>query len=125
MTNCDVPGSDRDASTSGCDMSSSDDASMPNRNVTTFGDASIPNRDMTSSDDASMPNRNATGHPDISTTECGGFDGWTVKVGSNPAGSITIAFVPFWTRAIIPNATSTAAIDALLTAVPPLLHLTF
>src|SRR6266446_3788859 len=47
MSNCDVPGSDRDASMSG--------------------------RDVTSSDDASMPNRDVTGHPDIST-ECGGFD---------------------------------------------------
>jgi hypothetical protein len=47
MSNCDVPGSDRDAS--------------------------MPNRDVTSSDNASMPNRDVTGHPDIST-ECGGFD---------------------------------------------------
>jgi hypothetical protein len=31
--------------------------------------------------------------------------------------------VPSWTRAIIPNATSTAAIEALHTAVSPLLHL--
>jgi hypothetical protein len=60
MSNCDVPGSDRDASMSGGDVTSSDDASMPNR-------------DVTSSDDASMPNRDVTGHPDIST-ECGGFD---------------------------------------------------
>jgi hypothetical protein len=60
MSNCDVPGSDRDASMSGCDVTSSDDASMPNR-------------DVTGSDDASMPNRDVTGHPDIST-ECGGFD---------------------------------------------------
>jgi len=60
MSNCDVPVSDRDASMSGCDATSSDDASMPNR-------------DVTSSDNASMPNRDVTGHPDIST-ECGGFD---------------------------------------------------
>jgi len=60
MSNCDVPGSDRDASMSG-------------RGVTSSGNASMPNRDVTSSDDASMPNRDVTGHPDIST-ECGGFD---------------------------------------------------
>src|SRR6266550_1571094 len=60
MSNCDVPGSDRDASMSG-------------RDVTSSGDASMPNRDVTSSDDASMPNRDVTGHPDIST-ECSGFD---------------------------------------------------
>jgi hypothetical protein len=60
MSNCDVPAFDRDASMSGCDVTSSHDASMPNR-------------DLTSSDHASMPNRYVTGYPDIST-ECGGFD---------------------------------------------------
>jgi hypothetical protein len=47
MSNCDVPGSDRDAS-------------MPNRDVTGF-------------DGTSMSNCDASGHPDIST-QCGGFD---------------------------------------------------
>jgi hypothetical protein len=86
MSNCDVPGSDPDASMSGCDVTSSEDASMSNRDVTSSEDASMPNRDMTSSDDASMPNRDVTAsdgdsmpncdvtdQPDIST-ECGGFD---------------------------------------------------
>jgi len=61
MSNCDVPGSDRDASMSGCD-------------VTSFDDASMPNRDVTGADGTSMSNCGVTGHPDIST-ECGGFDG--------------------------------------------------
>jgi hypothetical protein len=34
MSNCDVPGSDRNASMSGRDVTSSGDASMPNRDVT-------------------------------------------------------------------------------------------
>jgi hypothetical protein len=73
MSNCDVPGSDPDASMSGCDVTSSEDASMSNRDVTSSEDSSMPNRDMTSSEDASMPNRDVADHPDIST-ECGGFD---------------------------------------------------
>jgi hypothetical protein len=55
MSNCDVPGSDRDASMSGYDVTSS-------------GDASMPNRDVTGSDgDTSMSNCDVTGHRDIST----------------------------------------------------------
>jgi hypothetical protein len=55
MSNCDVPGSDSDASVSG-------------RDVTSFGDASMPNRDVTGSDgDTSMSNCDVTGHRDIST----------------------------------------------------------
>ena len=48
MPNCDVPGSDRDASMSGCDVTSSGDASMPNRDVTgSDGDTSMSDCDMT------------------------------------------------------------------------------
>jgi hypothetical protein len=55
MSNYDVPGSDRDASMSGCDVTSS-------------GDASMPNRDVTGSDgDTSMSNCDVTGHRDILT----------------------------------------------------------
>jgi hypothetical protein len=55
MSNCDVPGSNRDASMPGCDMTRS-------------GDASMPNRDVTASDgDTPMSNCDVTGHRDIST----------------------------------------------------------
>jgi hypothetical protein len=54
MSNCDVPGSDRDASVSD-DVTSSDDASMPNRDVTG------------SDSDASMSNCDMTGHRDTFT----------------------------------------------------------
>jgi hypothetical protein len=55
MSNCDVPGSDRDPSVSGYDVSSSGDASMPNRDVTGCdGDTLMSNCDM-------------TGHRDIPT----------------------------------------------------------
>ena len=48
MSNCDVPGSDRDASVSGCDVTSSGDASMPNRDVPgSDGDTSMSDCDMT------------------------------------------------------------------------------
>jgi hypothetical protein len=61
MSNCDVPGSNGDASMSGCDVTSS-------------GDASMPNCDVTASDgDTSMSNCDVTGHRDIST-KCGGFN---------------------------------------------------
>jgi len=43
-----------------------------------------------------------------------------VKAGRKPVGT-TIALVPSWTRETIPNASSTAAIEALHTAAPPLL----
>src|SRR5262249_5084038 len=55
MSNGDVTGSDRDASVSG-------------RDVTSSGDASMPNPDVTGSDgDTSMSNCDVTGHRDIST----------------------------------------------------------
>jgi hypothetical protein len=48
MSKCDVPSSDRDASTSGCDMTSSGDAAMPNRDVPgSDGDTSMSDCDMT------------------------------------------------------------------------------
>ena len=59
MSNCDVPGSGRDASMSGCDLTASYDSSI--------------SRDVTFFDGTSMPNSDMTGHPDIST-QCGGFD---------------------------------------------------
>jgi len=55
MSNCDVPGSDRDASMSGCDVTSS-------------GDASMPNRDVPGSDGGTlMSNYGVTGHRDTFT----------------------------------------------------------
>jgi hypothetical protein len=55
MPNRDVAGSDRDASMSGCDVTSS-------------GDASMPNRDVTGSDsDTSMSDCDMTGHRDTFT----------------------------------------------------------
>jgi hypothetical protein len=49
MSKCDVPGSDHDASMSGCDMTSSGDASMPNRDVPgSDADTSMSDCDMTS-----------------------------------------------------------------------------
>jgi DNA-binding NtrC family response regulator len=39
-----------------------------------------------------------------------------VKAGRKPAGKATIALVPSWTRETIPNASTTAAIEALPTA---------
>jgi hypothetical protein len=59
MSNCDVPGSDRDATMFGCDLTGSYDSSIPD--------------DATGFDGPSMPNADVTGHPDVST-ECGGFD---------------------------------------------------
>jgi len=47
-----------------------------------------------------------------------------VKVGSKPAGEIIVAFVLSSENATIPNASSTAVIEALHIAVPPLLRLT-
>ena len=47
-----------------------------------------------------------------------------VKAGRKPAGGVTIALVPSWTRETIPSASTTAAIEALHTAAPPMLHLT-
>jgi hypothetical protein len=55
MSNCDVPGSDRDAS-------------MCGRDVTSSGDASMLDRDVAGSDGGtSMSNCDMTGHRDIST----------------------------------------------------------
>jgi hypothetical protein len=55
MSKCGVPGPDRDASMSGCDVTSSGDASMPNRNG--------PGSDG----DTSMSNYGVTGHRDTFT----------------------------------------------------------
>jgi hypothetical protein len=47
MSKCDVPGSDRDPSMSGYDVTSSGDASMPNRDVPgSDADTSISDCDM-------------------------------------------------------------------------------
>jgi hypothetical protein len=54
MSKCGVPGPDRDASMSGCDVTSSGDASMPNRDV--------PGSDADTSSDCDM-----TGHRDTFT----------------------------------------------------------
>jgi hypothetical protein len=48
MPSRDVPGSDRDASVSGCDVTSSGDASMPNRDVPgSHADTSMSDCEMT------------------------------------------------------------------------------
>jgi hypothetical protein len=47
-----------------------------------------------------------------------------VEAGRKPAGRATIALVPSWTRETIPTASTAAAIEALHTAAPPMLHLT-
>ena len=48
MPSRDVPGSNRDASVSGCDVTSSGDASMPNRDVPgSHADTSMSDCDMT------------------------------------------------------------------------------
>src|SRR5437773_12542439 len=47
-----------------------------------------------------------------------------VEAGRKPAGSATIALVPSSTRETIPTASTTAAIEALHTAAPPMLPLT-
>jgi hypothetical protein len=55
MSKCDVSGPDRDASMSGCDVTSSGDASVPNRDVPgCYADTSMSDCDM-------------TGHPDTFT----------------------------------------------------------
>ena len=61
MSNCDVPGSNRDTSMSACDVTRSDYASMPNRDV--------PGSDG----DTPMSNSDVRGHRDT-FTKCDRFD---------------------------------------------------